>query len=223
MGTAPRPGERFGEASRCRAVAAAPRRGGLLPAARSTAARGGPGRSSGHGRPPRRQGLQSPSGLPPSAPIPLPVPRPWVSTEHLAVGDGDSGAPIHTRTSRLRSACYRTWRGAWTPKASTDADSVGASPTLAGHDERHRESAQSHAPCETKCETLARRDDGAALGGRRRARSRKGVPSGERVSRYAGARRCPSGARRAAGTHRQDGCVVVNRAALSFNSARNIP
>ena len=86
-------------------------------------------------------------------------------------------------------------------------------------------SAQSHAPCETKCETLARRDDGAALGGRRRARSRKGVPSGERVSRYAGARRCPSGARRAAGTRGivRDGCVVVNRAAAEFQQRTGHP
>ena len=70
-----------------------------------------------------------------------------------------------------------------------------------------------------------RRDDGAALGGRRRARSRKGVPSGERVSRYAGARRCPSGARRAAGTRGivRDGCVVVNRAAAEFQQRTGHP
>ena len=111
-------------------------------------------------------------------------------------------------------------------RARRDADrarrgSVGASPTIARHHERHRESAQSHAPCETKCETLARRDDGAAVGGRRRARSREGVPSGERMSRYAGARRCPSGARRAPGTWGivRDGCVVVNRAATEFSTA----
>ena len=59
---------------------------------------------------------------------------------------------------------------------------------------RHRESAQPHAPCEAECETRARRDDGAALGGRRGARSGEGIPSGERVQEYAGARCCPPGA-----------------------------
>ena len=89
---------------------------------------------------------------------------------------------------------------------------VGASPTLAGHDKRHRESAQSHAPSETKYEALARWDDGASLSGRRCARSRERVPSGERAQRYADARRCPSGARRAPGTRGvvRDGRIVVN-------------
>ena len=59
---------------------------------------------------------------------------------------------------------------------------------------RPRESAQPHAPCEAECETRARRDDGAALGGRRGARSGEGIPSGERVQEYAGARCCPPGA-----------------------------
>ena len=71
---------------------------------------------------------------------------------------------------------------------------VGTPPTIARHHERHRESAQPHAPCEAQCETLARWDDGAAVGGRRRARSREGVPPGQRMSRYAGARRRPPGA-----------------------------
>ena len=56
-----------------------------------------------------------------------------------------------------------------------------APPTIARHHERHRESPQPHAPCATECETLARWDDGASVGGRRRARSREGIPSGERV------------------------------------------
>ena len=53
----------------------------------------------------------------------------------------------------------------------------------------------------------------------------KGFPSGERVSRYAGARRCPSGARRAAGTRGivRDGCVVVNRAAAEFQQRTGHP
>ena len=71
---------------------------------------------------------------------------------------------------------------------------VGTPPTIARHHERHRESAQPHAPCEAPCETLARWDDGAAVGGRRRARSCEGVPPGQRMSRYAGARRRPPGA-----------------------------
>ena len=71
---------------------------------------------------------------------------------------------------------------------------VGTPPMIARHHERHRESAQPHAPCEAQCETLARWDDGAAVGGRRRARSREGVPPGQRMSRYAGARRRPPGA-----------------------------
>ena len=68
-------------------------------------------------------------------------------------------------------------------RAGRDADRaglgpVGTPPTLARHHERHRESAQSHPSCEAQCETLARGDDGAAVGGRRRARSREGVPPG---------------------------------------------
>ena len=125
------------------------------------------------------------------------------------MGEGDPHARLHTRQRQDGEApvtgpgaalghrlpeCGRERAG----RARRDADrarlgSVGASPTIARHHERHRESAQSHAPCETKCETLARRDDGAAVGGRRRARSCEGVPSGERMSRYAGARRCPPG------------------------------
>ena len=71
-------------------------------------------------------------------------------------------------------------------RAGRDADRaglgpVGTPPTLARHHERHRESAQSHPSCEAQCETLARRDDGAAVGGRRRARSREGVPPGQRM------------------------------------------
>ena len=115
--------------------------------------------------------------------------RPWVTAilrrayTHTNVQDCEApvtgpGAALGHRLPEC--GCERARR----PRRDADRaglGSVGASPTLAGHDERHRESAQSHAPCETKCETLARRDDGAALGGRRRARSRKGVPSGERV------------------------------------------
>ena len=56
---------------------------------------------------------------------------------------------------------------------------VGTSPTIARHHERHRESAQSHAPSEAQRETLAWGDDDPPLGGRRRARSREGVPSGQ--------------------------------------------
>ena len=99
--------------------------------------------------------------------------------------------------------------------------SVGAPPTIARHDERHRESAQPHAPCEAQRETLARWDDGAALGGRRGARSRQGVPSSERVQRYAGTRGRPPGPCRAARPRRivRNGCVVVNRAAASISTA----
>ena len=82
----------------------------------------------------------------------------------------------------------------WRVSTKNGLDSVGAPSTITRHHERHRESAQPHAPCEAECETVARRDDGAALGGRRRDRSREGVPSGERVQRYADARRRPPGA-----------------------------
>ena len=102
---------------------------------------------------------------------------------------------------------------------------VGASPTLAGHDERHRESAQSPAPCETKCEALARRHDGAPLGRGGRARSRQRVPTRERVQGHARAGRRTPCARRAARARRLvgDGSVVVTKPPLSFNSARDIP
>ena len=48
---------------------------------------------------------------------------------------------------------------------------------IARHHERHRESPQPNAPRAAPCETLARRDDGAALGGRRGARSGEGESS----------------------------------------------
>ena len=75
-------------------------------------------------------------------------------------------------------------------------------------------SPQPNAPRAAPCETLARRDDGAALGGRRGARSGEGVPPGARMSRYARAGRCPPGTRRAVRTRGvvRDGCVVVNQA-----------
>ena len=74
-------------------------------------------------------------------------------------------------------------------------------------------------------ETLARRDDGAALGGRRGARSGEGVPSGARMSRYARAGRCPPGTRRAVRTRGvvRDGCVVVNQAAAEFQQLTGHP
>ena len=84
---------------------------------------------------------------------------------------------------------------------------------------------QPYAPCAAACETLARRNDGAALGGRRGARSGEGVPSGERMSRYARAGGCPPGTRRAARTRRvgRDGRVVVNRAAAEFQQRTGHP
>ena len=102
---------------------------------------------------------------------------------------------------------------------------VGASPTIARHDERHRESPQPHAPCAAPCETLAGGDDGAALGGRRGARRGEGVPPGERMQRYAGPRRCPPGTRRAVRTRGvvNDGRVVVNRTAAEFQQRTGHP
>ena len=68
-------------------------------------------------------------------------------------------------------------------------------------------------------------DDGAALGGRQRARSREGVPSGERMQRYAGPRRCPPGTRRAVRTRGvvNDGRVVLNRTAAEFQQRTGHP
>ncbi len=89
----------------------------------------------------------------------------------------------------------------------------------------HRESPQPNAPRAAPCETLARRDDGAALGGRRGARSGEGVPPGARMSRYARAGRCPPGTRRAVRTRGvvRDGCVVVNQAAAEFQQRTGHP
>ena len=80
-------------------------------------------------------------------------------------------------------------------------------------------------PRAAPCETLARRDDGAALGGRRGARSGDGVPPGARMSRYARAGRCPPGTRRAVRTRGvvRDGCVVVNQAAAEFQQRTGHP
>ena len=91
--------------------------------------------------------------------------------------------------------------------------------------ERHRESPQPNAPRAAPCETLARRDDGAALGGRRGARSGEGVPPGARMSRYVRAGRCPPGSRRAVRTRGvvRDGCVVVNQAAAEFQQRTGHP
>ena len=96
---------------------------------------------------------------------------------------------------------------------------------IARHHERHRESPQPNAPCAAPCETLARRDDGAALGGRRGARSGEGGPPGARMSRYARAGRCPPGTRRAVRTRGvvRDGCVVVNQAAAEFQQRTGHP
>ena len=68
-------------------------------------------------------------------------------------------------------------------------------------------------------------DDGAALGGRRGARSGDGVPPGARMSRYARAGRCPPGTRRAVRTRGvvRDGCVVVNQAAAEFQQRTGHP
>ena len=89
----------------------------------------------------------------------------------------------------------------------------------------NRESPQPNAPRAAPCETLARRDDGAALGGRRGARSGEGVPPGARMSRYARAGRCPPGTRRAVRTRGvvRDGCVVVNQAAAEFQQRTGHP
>ena len=109
---------------------------------------------------------------------------------------------------------------------STMSSSAGASlGAPARHHERHRESAQSYAPCAAACETLARRNDGAALGGRRGARSGKGGPSGERMSRSARAWGGPPGTRRAVRTRRvgRDGRVVLNRAATEFQQRTGHP
>ena len=66
---------------------------------------------------------------------------------------------------------------------------------------------------------------GAALGGRRGARSGEGVPSGARMSRYARAGRCPPGTRRAVRTRGvvRDGCVVVNQATAEFQQLTGHP
>ena len=63
------------------------------------------------------------------------------------------------------------------------------------------------------------------LGGRQRARSREGLPSGERMQRYAGPRRCPPGTRRAVRTRGvvNDGRVVVNRTAAEFQQRTGHP
>ena len=70
-----------------------------------------------------------------------------------------------------------------------------------------------------------RRPRGAALGGRRGARSGDGVPPGARMSRYARAGRCPPGTRRAVRTRGvvRDGCVVVNQAAAEFQQRTGHP
>ena len=70
-----------------------------------------------------------------------------------------------------------------------------------------------------------RRDDGAALGGRRGARSGEGGPPGARMSRYARAGRCPPGTRRVVRTRGvvRDGCVVVNQAAAEFQQRTGHP
>ena len=128
--------------------------------------------------------------------------------------DTDDPKCGHARAGRARRDADRARRG-----------SVGASPTIARHHERHRESPQPNAPRAAPCETLARRDDGAALGGRRGARSGEGVPPGARMSRYARAGRCPPGTRRAVRTRGvvRDGCVVVNQAAAEFQQRTGHP
>ena len=128
--------------------------------------------------------------------------------------DTDDPKCGHARAGRARRDADRARRG-----------SVGASPTIARHHERHRESPQPNAPRAAPCETLARRDDGAALGGRRGARSGERVPPGARMSRYARAGRCPPGTRRAVRTRGvvRDGCVVVNQAAAEFQQRTGHP
>ena len=83
-----------------------------------------------------------------------------------------------------------------------------------------------NAPRAAPCETLARRDDGAALGGRRGARSyAKGFQRVQGFHGMSATDRCPPSTRRAVRTRGvvRDGCVVVNQAAAEFQQRTGHP
>ena len=87
-------------------------------------------------------------------------------------------APAGDRVSQCRrERARRTRRDADRPHA----EALAAPAPLARHDQRGRESHQSHAAREAQRQAVARRSDDAALGRRRRPRGREGLPSTEGV------------------------------------------
>ena len=80
-------------------------------------------------------------------------------------------------SQRRRERARRTRRDAHRPHAET----LGAPAPILGHDQRRGESPQSHASREAQRQALAQWADDAAVGRRRRPRSRERLPSSEGI------------------------------------------
>jgi hypothetical protein len=137
-----------------------------------------------------------------------------------AVGAGDPQSGVSRRRRRDRAApaagsprrledCYPS--AADSVREGCDENSpcsASASPrgfALACHDERDRQPAESHPSRQAQGETLARRQDGGTLGGRRHRRSDEWVPTSAGKERSANVRRRLTSARSTARTRRCHG------------------
>ena len=126
-------------------------------------------------------------------------PPPWHSADCPSHGDpaadGSRQASRGGISQRRRQRTGRARGNADRPHAAA----LSALATIARYDERGGESPESHPPREAECEALAWWADDAALGRRRRARSRQRLPAAEGACRYAQTRRrssCPRSAGR---------------------------
>ena len=158
------------------------------------------------------------------------------------MGEGDPHARLHTRQRQDgEAACYRTLARrlgtAYPSAAASVRDGLDETLTVlgVGLSERLQRSLATTNAIESLLSRTrhVKRNVKRWRGGMMVLRwvaagvleAAEGVPSAERMSRYAGGRRCPSGARCAPGTWGivRDGCVVVNRAATEFQQRSGHP
>ena len=169
-------------------------------------------------RPPSLPPVTSPAApRPPAGPAPPVVaalPPPPLSGARRQGPHPPAHRPREASRRRVPK-CRRQRAG----RARGDADgphpaALLAAPAIARHDERRRESAQSDPSREAECEALAGRADDAALGRRRRPRSRQRLPSCEGACGHAQTRRRASGPRSAprprclSGACRVESCLL---------------
>ena len=113
-----------------------------------------------------------------------------------AAPHGSRQAPGGRISQRRRQRPRRAGRNADRPHAAP----LDPPAAVTRHDQRRRESAESHPPREAQRETVAWWTDDAAVGGHRCPRSRQGLPAPEGMRRYAAVGSRPNAASTADGS-----------------------